>query len=304
MKHTRHLLSTEHLSAQDVLALFRRAQFYLSRLQTHQEFPSLLSGKVILFAFFERSTRTRLSFELAAKKLGATVLQFHTESSSLGKGETFLDTFRTLNAMYIDAIVLRHALSGGAAFLAQTVDTIVINAGDGAHQHPTQALLDAFTLWDQLPQLAGKRLCYVGDITHSRVVRSGIALYRTLNAEVAVCGPPTLIPPMIAEAFNIPVFYRLEEALQWADIVNPLRIQQERIAEGLIPDLKAYFKRYGIQLHHLEQHPDVLILHPGPVNWGIELAPEIQQIPQNLILSQVTHGVAIRAALLEWLLSQ
>ncbi len=303
MAKPKNLLSTQHLERSAVLSLFQRAKQYLDKLRSNAPFSPVLSSKSILFAFFERSTRTRLSFELAAKKLGAIVLSFETESSSLGKGESFLDTFRTLDAMHIDAVILRHPQPGSAAFLAQHLDATVINAGDGAHQHPTQALLDAFTLWNTLPNLEGKRLCYVGDILHSRVVRSGIFLWKTLGVEIGVCGPPPLIPPMMEAAFDVPVFSTLAEALQWADILNPLRIQRERITEGLIPDFAAYHRHYGIQIYHLERYPHLLILHPGPVNWGVELAYELQHVPQSLILAQVEHGVAIRAALLAWLLT-
>ena len=258
----------------------------------------VLRGKTIVNLFSEPSTRTLVSFEFAEKRLSADTVNISETSSSLTKGENLVDTARNLEAMRIDMVVIRHRSSGAAQFLAERIPSNVINAGDGWHEHPTQALLDMLTIRDSLGAIEGRRVCIVGDILHSRVARSNIWGLLSLGAEVAVCGPPTLIPPGIQE-LGVQVFRRVEEAIEWADVLNILRLQLERMKAGYIPSLREYNRIFGVTVPRLERAPrDVLILHPGPVNRGVEIDSQVADGPHSVILEQVTNGVAVRMAVL------
>jgi aspartate carbamoyltransferase catalytic subunit len=257
-----------------------------------------LRGMTIVNLFFEPSTRTRISFEFAEKRLSADTVNVASSGSSVSKGETLVDTARNLEAMKIDMVVIRHSASGAARFLAERIESNVINAGDGTHEHPTQGLLDLLTLRDRLGDLAGKRVCIVGDVLHSRVARSNIFGLIKLGAEVGVCGPRSLLPNAIEE-MGVTVFNRVEEAIEWADALNVLRLQLERMHAGYIPSQREYNRVFGVTRARLERAPrDLLILHPGPMNRGVEIDSDVADGPHSVILSQVTNGVAVRMAVL------
>lgn len=257
-----------------------------------------LRGMTIVNLFFEPSTRTRISFEFAEKRLSADTVNVAVAGSSVSKGETLVDTARNLEAMKIDMVVIRHPGSGAARFLAERIESNVINAGDGMNEHPTQGLLDLLTLRDTLGDLTGKRICVVGDVLHSRVARSNIWGLTKLGAEVAVCGPRSLLPNAIGD-MNVTVFDRVEDAIQWADAINVLRLQLERMQAGYIPSLREYNRVFGITRARLEKAPrDICILHPGPMNRGVEIDSDVADGPHSVILDQVTNGVAIRMAVL------
>jgi aspartate carbamoyltransferase catalytic subunit len=257
-----------------------------------------LRGKTVVNLFLEPSTRTRTSFEIAGKWLSADVINVSGSSSSTVKGETLMDTARNLEAMSPDCVVIRHAASGAAHMLARTLRCAVINAGDGMHEHPTQALLDLLTIRDKRGHLDGLSAAIVGDIAHSRVARSNIAGMRKMGMTVTVAGPPTLIPAGIEE-LGVKVAYRLEDAIRDVDVIMMLRLQQERMTAAYIPTLREYSRLYGLSLDKLRgARDDVLIMHPGPVNRGVELAPEVADGPYSVILDQVANGVAVRMALL------
>jgi aspartate carbamoyltransferase catalytic subunit len=258
-----------------------------------------LRGKTVVNLFYEASTRTRTSFEIAGKWLSADVVNFSASGSSTAKGESFLDTARNLAAMSPDVVVVRHSASGAAALLARTLPCAVVNAGDGTHEHPTQALLDLLTIRDRKGHLEGLQVAIVGDVAHSRVARSNIHAMRKLGVSVTVAGPPTLIPPFVQE-LGVKVAHRLEDAVRDADVIMMLRLQHERMTAGLIPSLREYAHYWGLSLDKLQHwaRPDVLIMHPGPVNRGIELAPEVADGPYSLILDQVSRGVAVRMGVL------
>ena len=258
----------------------------------------VLRGKTIVNLFFEPSTRTRVSFEFAEKRLSADTVNIAASGSSVVKGETLVDTARNLEAMKIDMVVIRHGASGAARFLAERIPSNVINAGDGAHEHPTQGLLDMLTLRDRVGRIEGLKVCIVGDILHSRVARSNIFGLLALDAEVAVCAPKTLLPRGI-EALGVRVFPRVEDAIQWADCLNVLRLQLERMQAGYVPSLREYNRFYGVTKERLEKAPkDLLILHPGPMNRGVEIDSDVADGPHSVILEQVTNGVAVRMAVL------
>ncbi|MEY4855879.1 MAG: hypothetical protein RL409_1763 [Gemmatimonadota bacterium] len=257
-----------------------------------------LRGATIVNLFFEASTRTRISFEFAEKRLSADTVNVASAGSSVSKGETLVDTARNLEAMKIDMVVIRHGASGAAQFLAERIESNVINAGDGTNEHPTQGLLDLLTLRNHLGDLAGRRICIVGDVLHSRVARSNIWGLTKLGAEVAVCGPRSLLPNAIGE-MGVTVFDRIEEAVEWADAFNVLRLQLERMQAGYIPSLREYNRVYGVTRARLEKAPrDILILHPGPMNRGVEIDSDVADGPHSVILDQVTNGVAVRMAVL------
>jgi aspartate carbamoyltransferase catalytic subunit len=258
-----------------------------------------LRGKTVVNLFYEASTRTRTSFEIAGKWLSADVVNFSAGGSSTAKGESFIDTARNIAAMSPDVVVVRHSSSGAAALLARTLDCAVVNAGDGAHEHPTQALLDLLTVRERKGHLDGLSVAIVGDVAHSRVARSNIHGMRKLGLSVTVAGPPTLIPPFVQE-LGVKVAYRLEDAIRDVDVIMMLRLQHERMTGGLIPSLREYSRTWGLTLDRLRAHarPDVLIMHPGPVNRGIELSPEVADGPYSVILDQVAKGVAVRMAVL------
>lgn len=257
-----------------------------------------LRGMTIVNLFFEPSTRTRISFEFAEKRLSADTVNVASSGSSVSKGETLVDTARNLEAMKIDMVVIRHSASGAAQFLAERIESNVINAGDGTHEHPTQGLLDLMTLRDRFGDLTGKRVCIVGDVLHSRVARSNIFGLIKLGAEVGVCGPRSLLPNAIGE-MGVTVFDRVEAAIEWADALNVLRLQLERMHAGYIPSQREYNRVFGVTRARLDRAPrDILILHPGPMNRGVEIDSDVADGPHSVILNQVTNGVAIRMAVL------
>jgi aspartate carbamoyltransferase catalytic subunit len=258
-----------------------------------------LRGKTVINLFYEASTRTRTSFEIAGKWLSADVINISTSVSSVVKGETLKDTGLTLQAMHPDVVVIRHAVPGAPHLLAKLLTkTSIINAGDGAHEHPTQALLDLFTIRERRPRLSGLKVAIVGDILHSRVARSNIFAMQTMGMQVRVCGPPTLLPRYV-ETLGVEKCLRVEQAIADVDIIMMLRIQRERMGAGLFPTLREYSKLYGLNPDRLKlARPDVLIMHPGPINRGVEIAPEVADGPYSLILDQVENGLAIRMALL------
>jgi len=257
-----------------------------------------LRGMTVVNLFFEPSTRTRISFEFAEKRMSADTVNVAISNSSVSKGETLVDTARNLEAMRIDMVVVRHGSSGAARFLAERIKSNVINAGDGTHEHPTQGLLDILTLRQRFGSLQGRRICIVGDVLHSRVARSNIWGLKALGAEVAVCGPRSLLPNAIHE-MGVTVFDRVEAAIEWAEALNILRLQLERMQAGYIPSLREYNRVFGVTRARLEAAPrDLLILHPGPMNRGVEIDSDVADGPHSVILDQVTNGVAVRMAVL------
>jgi aspartate carbamoyltransferase catalytic subunit len=257
-----------------------------------------LRGKTIVNLFFESSTRTRISFEFAEKRLSADTVNITSTGSSVDKGESLVDTARNLEAMRIDMVVIRHGSSGAARFLAERIPSNVVNAGDGRHEHPTQALLDMLTIRDRLGKLEGVKVCIVGDVLHSRVARSNIWGLTRMGADVAVCGPRTLMPAGIEE-MGVRVFARVEEAIEWADVLNVLRLQLERMQAGYVPTLREYNRVFGVSTERLEAAPhDLIVLHPGPMNRGVEIDSDVADGEHSVILHQVTNGVAVRMAVL------
>ena len=300
---TSHLLGTEGLAREELLALLDHAKLCKALLGQPAGKAQTLRGKLVVNLFFEASTRTRTSFEIAAKKLAADAVNWTSSGSSTSKGETLFDTVKNIEAMGPDAIVIRHAASGAAQLVSQRVKCPVINAGDGAHEHPTQALLDAFTLRERWCSLDGRTVAIVGDIAHSRVARSNIFALRALGAKVRVCGPPTLMPRGI-EALGCTATTSLAQALEGADAAMMLRIQLERIGDSRFPTTREYSKLFGLGLRSVQLLPEhALILHPGPINRGVELAPEIADGPRSVILDQVENGVAVRMAVLHRLIA-
>ncbi len=302
----RHLLGISELTREDILNIFQTAFRMREELLRPRHHSALLRGRTVVNLFAENSTRTRSSFELAERRLGATVLNFSAESSSFAKGETLLDTVRNIEAMHVDAIVIRHSAARAPWFLAERCGSVFVNAGDGRHEHPTQALLDALTLhelWGSGPgAFEGKRITIVGDILHGRVALSNIYTLQRLGAEVGVCAPPTLMPRGI-EHLGVARFHRLEEAIEFSDALNMLRIQRERQDGGFFPSVSEYSRLFGLnhrRLGTLRKH--LVILHPGPINRGIELDSEVADGPYSLILKQVENGVAVRMATLGMLL--
>jgi len=292
------LIGLYDLSAEQIRGILDTAEPFKEISERSIKKVPVLRGKTIVNAFFENSTRTRISFEFAEKRLSADTVNFASSGSSVTKGETLVDTARNLEAMRIDMVVMRHGSSGSARFLADRIASNVVNAGDGRNEHPTQALLDMLTIRDHLGRIAGLRVCIVGDVLHSRVARSNIWGLRKLGAEVAVCGPLTLLPPDISQ-LGVTVFRRVEEAIEWADVLNILRLQLERMHAGFIPSLREYNRVFGVSRARLEQAPrDILVLHPGPMNRGVEIDSDVADGPQAVILNQVTNGVAVRMAVL------
>jgi aspartate carbamoyltransferase catalytic subunit len=292
------LLGLEQLSADQIkLVLDTATPLKEISLRQIKKVPTL-RGMTIVNLFFEASTRTRISFEFAEKRLSADTVNVASSGSSVSKGETLVDTARNLEAMKIDMVVIRHPASGAARFLAERIESNVINAGDGTHEHPTQGLLDLLTLRDRFGDLKGRRICICGDVLHSRVARSNIWGLTKLGAEVAVCGPRSLLPNAI-EDMGVSVFNRIEEAIEWADALNVLRLQLERMEAGYIPSLREYNRVFGITRERLERAKrDILILHPGPMNRGVEIDSDVADGPHSVILDQVTNGVAVRMAVL------
>lgn len=292
------LVGIEDLGARQITSILDTAEPFKEISERRIKKVPTLRGITIVNLFFEASTRTRISFEFAEKRLAADTVNIGASRSSVAKGETLVDTARNLEAMKIDMVVMRHWASGAARFLAERIPSSVINAGDGAHEHPTQALLDMLTLRDHLGGIAGRRVCIVGDVRHSRVARSNIFGLLTLGAEVGVCGPPTLIPPHMRE-LGVRIFHRVEEAIEWAHALNVLRLQLERMEAGFVPSLREYNRIWGVSRARLAAAPEpLLILHPGPMNRGVEIDSDVADGPHSVILEQVTNGVAVRMAVL------
>jgi aspartate carbamoyltransferase catalytic subunit len=295
----RHLLGIEGLSAQDITFLLDLAEAAIEVSRQVEKKRSTLRGRTLINLFFEASTRTQSSFELAGKRLGADVMNMSVATSSVKKGETLIDTAMTLNAMRPDIIVVRHAQAGAVHLLAKKVDCAVVNAGDGAHEHPTQALLDALTIRRNKGGIEGLTVVICGDILHSRVARSNILLLSALGARVRVAGPSTLLPPGI-EHMGVEVFRDMRAGLDGADIVMMLRLQRERMQGGYIPSAKEYFRFFGLDEAKLcYAKPDALVMHPGPINRGVEIDSAVADGPRSLIREQVEMGVAVRIAVLE-----
>ncbi len=295
---TRHLLGIQGLTEADIDQIFRTAREFRHVLDRPIKKVPALRETTVATVFFESSTRTRLSFELAAKRLSADVVGFAAATSSVNKGETLVDTVQNILAMKVDMVVLRHPAVGAPHFLARHIDAAVINAGDGTHEHPTQALLDAFSLIERLGPLAGKRVAIVGDILHSRVALSNIFCLQRLGAHVRVCGPPTLMPTHVA-TLGVEVSHDLDDTLRWADAVNMLRVQRERMDVSYFPSIREYTRLYGLTRARLDAlGRPMVILHPGPINRGVEVTSEVADSPDAIILDQVLNGVAIRMAVL------
>ena len=292
------LLALEPLSAQQIQLILDTAEPFKEISERAIKKVPALRGQTIVNLFFEASTRTRISFEFAEKRLSADTVNVAASGSSVSKGETLVDTARNLEAMRIDMVVIRHGASGAAQFLAERIESNVINAGDGTHEHPTQGLLDLLTLRDHFKTLAGRRVCICGDVLHSRVARSNIWGLRRMGVEVAVCGPRSLLPTAIEE-LGVIVFDRIEAAIEWADALNILRLQLERMTAGYIPSAREYNRVFGVSRERLERAPrDLLIMHPGPMNRGVEIDSDVADGPHSVILNQVTNGVAVRMAVL------
>ena len=301
----RHLLQIEGLHPPDIEAMLDLAESYALLNRSGKTQRDLLRGRTLINLFYEDSTRTRTSFELAGKRLGADVLNMSVSSSSVNKGETLLDTAATLNAMNCDLLVVRHGESGAPALLAQKVEAAVINAGDGTHEHPTQALLDALTIRRRRGRLAGLTVAICGDVLHSRVARSNIFLLSAMGCRVRVIGPPTLMPADVAR-LGVEVFHDMATGLVDCDIVMMLRLQKERMTRGLIPSFREFFRFYGLDAAKLAfARPDALVMHPGPMNRGVEIASDVADDPiRSLIREQVEMGVAVRMAVLDILARQ
>jgi aspartate carbamoyltransferase catalytic subunit len=295
---SRHLLGLEGVSRGELELIFDTAETMLGVLDRPIKKVPPLRGMTVVNLFYEASTRTRFSFELAEKRLSADTVNFSASGSSVSKGESLVDTVKNIEAMKIDMVVIRHGSAGAPHKLAGEIDSPVINAGDGQHEHPTQGLLDILTLRRTFGRVEGLVVAIVGDILHSRVARSNIWGLATMGAEIRVCGPSTLMP-MEIEKMGVKVFCDLDSALEGAHVVNVLRLQRERQQAGLLPSLREYSRLWGITPERLERmHPDHVVMHPGPINRGVEIVPEVADGPRSVILPQVTHGVAVRMAVL------
>lgn len=296
---TRHLLGIKDLNRDDIQLILSTAKQFKEVLQRPVKKVPSLRDVTIVNLFYENSTRTRMSFELAERRLSADVLNFTAASSSSAKGETLLDTVNNILSMKVDMVVMRHSASGASHFLAQHIPAAIINAGDGINEHPTQALLDAYSIQEKLGKLEGLKVAVIGDIMHSRVALSNMYLLRKMGAEVMVAGPPTLIPKYISEALGVRVEYNLAKALKWCDVANVLRIQLERQNQPLFSSLREYNLAYGIKRKMLEGlGKEIVIMHPGPINRGVELDSDVADGPYSIILNQVENGVAVRMAVL------
>jgi aspartate carbamoyltransferase catalytic subunit len=304
MKMARGLLGIENLNREEVQAILDRARdFQPGAAQRFQKFE-ILRGRMVVNLFFEASTRTRTSFEIAARRLGADAVSITASASSVSKGESLVDTLNTLAAMRPDAIIMRHAASGAPHFLQRYLETPIINAGDGTHEHPTQALLDARTILDRGAKLEGLRVAIIGDIAHSRVARSNIYLLSKFGADIVLCGPASLLPPELARlASGVTLTNDMNEAIRDADVIMMLRVQLERQHETAFP-ASEYFQFYGLRLEHLRMaKPDVIVMHPGPINRGREISSEVADSQRSVILNQVENGISVRMAVLERVLA-
>ncbi|MEO6548548.1 MAG: aspartate carbamoyltransferase catalytic subunit [Ferruginibacter sp.] len=296
---TRHLLGIKDLSPEDITLILSTASQFKDVLQRPVKKVPSLRDVTIVNLFYENSTRTRISFELAEKRLSADTINFSASASSVSKGETLLDTVNNILSMKVDMVVMRHSASGAPHFLAQHIPAAIVNAGDGINEHPTQALLDAFSIKERLGSLAGKKVLLIGDIMHSRVALSNIYLLKKMGAEVMVAGPPTLIPKYIKESLQVAVEYNLKKALEWCDVANVLRIQLERQNQVLFSSLREYNLAYGVSRKLLDSiNKEIVIMHPGPINRGVEIDSDVADSKQSIILQQVENGVAVRMAVL------
>ncbi len=295
---SRHLLGLQGVPKEDIQLILDTAITFREVLDRPIKKVPTLQGKTIVNLFYESSTRTRISFELAEKRLSADTINFTASASSVNKGESLKDTIKNIEAMKVDMVVVRHAAAGTPNFLTQICDSNIINAGDGIHEHPTQALLDMYSIREKLGRIEGLKICIIGDVAHSRVALSNIYGLKTMGAKVSVCGPSTMIPKNI-EDLGVDVIYNLDEAIQENDVINVLRIQLERKAREYFPSIREYIKYFGITKERLDKAgKEVLILHPGPINRGVELSSEVADGMNQIILRQVTNGVAVRMAVL------
>lgn len=296
---SKHLLGIRDLAPNDIQLILDTAFQFKEVLQRPVKKVPSLRDVTIVNLFFENSTRTRISFELAEKRLSADTINFAASGSSVSKGETLLDTVNNILSMKVDMVVMRHSASGAPHFLAKHIPAAIINAGDGINEHPTQALLDALSIVEKKGKLQGTKVAIIGDIMHSRVAQSNIYLLKKMGAEVTVCGPPTLIPKYLHDALDVNVSYNLKETLEWCDVANVLRIQLERQNQVLFSSLREYNIAYGISRKLLDSlHKEVVIMHPGPINRGVELDSDVADSKQSIILQQVENGVAVRMAAL------
>ncbi len=296
---TKHLLGIKDLNTEDIQLILSTAGQFKEVLQRPVKKVPTLRDVNIVNLFYENSTRTRISFELAERRLSADVVNFTVSSSSAAKGETLLDTVNNILSMKVDMVVMRHSASGAPHFLAKHIDAAIINAGDGINEHPTQALLDAFSMVEKFGSLKGLKVAILGDIMHSRVALSNIYLLKKMGAEVMVSGPPTLIPTYLQAAMDIKVEYNIDKALAWCDVANVLRIQLERQNQPLFSSLREYNLAYGITMDRLNKlNKDIVIMHPGPINRGVEMDSDVADSSHSIILNQVENGVAVRMACL------
>jgi len=299
-----HLLGIKNINKNDIDLIFETADHFKEVINRPIKKVPSLRDITIANIFFENSTRTKLSFELAQKRLSADVISFSAAQSSVKKGETLVDTVNNILSMKVDMVVMRHANPGAAHFLSQNVKASIVNAGDGAHEHPTQALLDSYSIREKLGEVAGKKVVIVGDILHSRVALSNIYALQMQGAEVKVCGPKTLIPRHI-ESLGVKVEPNLRKALEWCDVANMLRVQNERMDVNFFPSTREYAQQYGLDKTLLDSlNKDIVILHPGPINRGVEITSEVADSNQSLILNQVENGVAVRMAVIYLLASK
>ncbi len=294
----KHLVAIEPLAPEEITAILDTAEGFLEVSRREVKKVPTLRGRTVVNCFFEPSTRTRVSFEIAEKRLSADTVNFSAGGSALAKGETLLDTVRNIEAMAPDLLVIRHRAAGAAEFVARRVRCAVVNAGDGRHEHPTQALLDLFTIRKHRGRIEGLTVTIVGDIANSRVARSDIHALTKLGASVRVCGPPTMLPPEV-ERLGVEAFHRVEQALEGADVVMALRIQKERLGRAAFPSIREYARVFGINARLLERTaPEAIVMHPGPINRGVEMASDVADGPRSVILDQVENGVAVRMAVL------
>ena len=299
-----HLIGIKHITKQDIDLIFETADHFKEVINRPIKKVPSLRDVTIANIFFENSTRTKLSFELAQKRLSADVISFSAAQSSVKKGETLIDTVNNILSMKVDMVVMRHSSPGAAHFLSQNINASVVNAGDGAHEHPTQALLDSFTIREKLGDVGGKKIVIVGDILHSRVALSNIFALQMQGAEVKVCGPKTLIPKYI-ESLGVTVEPNLRKALEWADVANMLRVQNERLDVSYFPTTREYTQQYGVTKELLNSlNKEIVIMHPGPINRGVEITSDVADSKQSEILNQVENGVAVRMAVIYLLASK
>lgn len=299
-----HLIGIKHITKQDIDLIFETADHFKEVINRPIKKVPSLRDVTIANIFFENSTRTKLSFELAQKRLSADVISFSAAQSSVKKGETLIDTVNNILSMKVDMVVMRHSSPGAAHFLSQNIGASVVNAGDGAHEHPTQALLDSFTIREKLGDVGGKKIVIVGDILHSRVALSNIFALQMQGAEVKVCGPKTLIPKYI-ESLGVTVEPNLRKALEWADVANMLRVQNERLDVSYFPTTREYTQQYGVTKELLDSlDKEIVIMHPGPINRGVEITSDVADSQQSVILNQVENGVAVRMAVIYLLASK